>query len=70
MRNDNLTNFPLFDDCTSKTKDVFGNGNISVPRELKQAISMHLDKVAKSLDGLQTYDQRVISSMGKTVIHV
>ena len=70
MGNDNLTNFPLFDDCTSKTKDVFGNGNISVPRELKQAISMHLDKLAKSLDGLQTYNQRVISSMGKTVIHV
>ena len=70
MGNDNLTNFPLFDDRTSKTKDVSGNGNISVPRELKQAISMHLDKLAKSLDGLQTYDQRVISSMGKTVIHV
>ena len=63
MGNDNLTNCPLFDDCTSKTKDVFGNGNISVPRELKQAISMHLDKLAKSLDGLQTYDQRVISSI-------
>ena len=51
MENDNLTNFPLSDDCTSKTKDVSGNGNISVPRELKQAISMHLDELAKSLDG-------------------
>ena len=30
--------FPLFDDCTSKTKDVSGNGNISILRELKQAI--------------------------------
>ena len=69
MGNDNFTNFFLFDDCTSKTKDVSGNGNISVPRELKQAISMHLDKLAKSLDGLQTYDQRVISNMGKTDIH-
>ena len=70
MENDNLTNFSLFDDCTSKTKDVSKNGNISLPRELKQAISMHLDKLAKSLDGLQTYEQRVVSSMGKTVIYV
>ena len=51
MENDNSTNFPLSDDCTSKTKDVSGNGNISVPRELKQAISLHLDELAKSLDG-------------------
>ena len=51
MGNNNLTNFPLFDDCTSKTKNMSENGNISVPRELKQAISMHLDELAKSLDG-------------------
>ena len=51
MKNDNLTNFPLFDDYISKIKDVSGNENISVPRELKQAISMHLDELAKSLDG-------------------
>ena len=52
MDNDNLTNFPLFDDCISKIKDVSGNGNISVPRELKQAIFMQLDnELAKSLDG-------------------
>ena len=51
MENNNMTNFPLFDDCISKIKDVSGKGNISVPRELKQAISMHLDELAKSLDG-------------------
>ena len=28
-----------------------GNGNISVPTELKQAISLHLDEHTKSLDG-------------------
>ena len=38
MENDNLTNFSLLDNCVSKIKDVSGNGNISVPRELKQAI--------------------------------
>ena len=48
---DNLTNFTLFDNCTGKTKDMSENGNISVPRELKQAISMHLDELTKSLDG-------------------
>ena len=51
MENDNFTNFSLFDNCASKIKDVSGNGNISVSRELKQAISMHLGKLAKSLDG-------------------
>ena len=51
MENDNWTNFPLSDDCTSKTKVVSRNGNISVPRELKQAISLHLNELAKSLDG-------------------
>ena len=45
MENDNLTNFPLHDDCISKIKDVSRNGNISVPRELKQAISMHLHEL-------------------------
>ena len=28
-----------------------GNGNIFVPTELKQAISLHLDELTKSLDG-------------------
>ena len=28
-----------------------GNGNISVPTELEQAISLHLDEPTKSLDG-------------------
>ena len=52
MDNDNLTNFPLFDDCISKIKDVSGNGKIFVRRQLKQAISMQLDdELAKSLDG-------------------
>ena len=69
MDNDNLTNFPLFDNCISKIKDVSGNGNISVPRELKQAISMQLDdELAKSLDGY--FRPRAISSMGKIAIHV
>ena len=27
-----------------------GNGNISVPTELKQAISLHLDELTKPLD--------------------
>ena len=43
MEKDNLTKFPLFDDCISKIKDASGNGNIPIPRGLKQAISMHLD---------------------------
>ena len=51
MENDNLTNFPLFDNCVSQIKGVSGNRNISVLRELKQAISMHLDELAKSLNG-------------------
>ncbi|XP_054464244.1 protein FAM200C-like [Anoplopoma fimbria] len=41
--NDNFANFPLL--------DVSGIGDISVPGELKQAIAMHLDVLAKSLDG-------------------
>ncbi|XP_077974121.1 protein FAM200C-like [Styela clava] len=49
--NDNFANFPLLDDCISEIEDVFGNGNISVPTELKQAISLHLDELTKSLDG-------------------
>ncbi|XP_045113670.1 protein ZBED8-like [Portunus trituberculatus] len=49
--NDNFANFPLLDDCVSKIEDVSGIGDISVPRELKQAIAMHLDELAKSLDG-------------------
>ena len=28
-----------------------GNANISVPTELKQAITLHLDELTKSLDG-------------------
>ena len=49
--NDNFANFSLLDDCTSEIEDVSGNGNISVPTELKQAISLHLDEVTKSPDG-------------------
>jgi len=49
--NDNFANFSLLDDCISKIEDVSGNGDISVSRELKQAIFMHLDELAKSLDG-------------------
>ena len=44
-KNDNFANFPLLDDCISEIKDVSGNGNISVPTELKQAISLHLDEI-------------------------
>ncbi|XP_045120467.1 protein ZBED8-like [Portunus trituberculatus] len=49
--NDNFANFPLLDDCVSKIEDVSGIGDISVPGELKQAIAMHLDELAKSLNG-------------------
>ena len=49
--NDNFANFPLFDDCVSKIKNGSGNGNISVPRKLKQPIFMRLDELAKPLDG-------------------
>ena len=49
--NNNVANFPLLDDCTSENEDVSGNGDISVPTELKQAISLHLDELTKSLDG-------------------
>ena len=51
MENDNFVNFPLFNDCLNKIEDASGNKDIFVPRELKQAISMHLDQLAKSLDG-------------------
>ncbi|KAJ8393023.1 hypothetical protein AAFF_G00069270 [Aldrovandia affinis] len=59
--NDNFANFPLLDDCVSKIEDVSTIGDISVPGELKQAITMHLDELAKSLDGY--FPTRVISSM-------
>ena len=49
--NDNFVNFPLSDNCLCTIEDVSDNGNISAPRELKQAISMHLDELAKSHDG-------------------
>ena len=49
--NDNFANFPLLDDCVSKIEDVSGIGDIFVPGKLKQAIAMHLDELAKSLDG-------------------
>ena len=41
----------MFDDCINKIEDVSENGDISIPKELKQAISMHLDALAKFLDG-------------------
>ena len=47
--NDNFANFPLLYDCISEIKNVFGNP-ISVPTELKQAFSLHLDELTKSLD--------------------
>ena len=50
-KNDNFANFSLLDDCLSEIEDVSGNGNISVPTKLKQAISLHLDELTKSLDG-------------------
>ena len=65
--NDNFADFPLLDDCISEIKDVSGNGNISIPTELKQAISLHLDELTKSLYGAHT---RVISSTGKRAIYV
>ncbi|CAI9740337.1 Hypothetical predicted protein [Octopus vulgaris] len=49
--NDNFTNFPLLDDCVIKLEDVSGIRDTAVPGELKQVIAMHLDEVAKSLDG-------------------
>ena len=49
--NDNFANFPLLDDCVSKIEAVSGSVDISVSKELKQAISMHLDELSKSLDG-------------------
>ncbi|XP_076059497.1 protein FAM200C-like [Oratosquilla oratoria] len=50
-KNDNFANFPLLDDCGSKIEDESGIGDISVPGELKQAIALYLDELAKSLDG-------------------
>ncbi|XP_073529659.1 protein FAM200C-like [Phyllobates terribilis] len=49
--NNNLANFPLLDDCVSKIEDVSGIRDISVSMQLKQTIAMHLDELAKSLDG-------------------
>ncbi|XP_073501335.1 protein FAM200C-like [Phyllobates terribilis] len=51
FENNNFANFPLLDDCASKIEDVSGIGDISVSMELKQTIAMHLDELAKSLDG-------------------
>ncbi|XP_013923726.1 PREDICTED: protein ZBED8-like [Thamnophis sirtalis] len=68
IENDNFANFPLLDDCVSKIEDVSGIRDISVPAELKQAIALHLDSLAKSLDGY--FPTRVISSMGETAVHV
>ena len=66
--NDDFANFSLLDDCISEIEDLSGNGSISVPTELKQAISLHLDELKKSFDGY--FPNRVISSMGKTAVHV
>ena len=41
-----------------------GNGNISVPTKLKQAICLHLDELTKSLDGY--FPNRESFSMSKT----
>ena len=48
--NDEQRMLTLLDDCKSEIEDVSGNGNISIPTELKQAISLHLDEPTKSLD--------------------
>ena len=48
--NYNFANFPLFGDHVIKIEDVSENENIFLPRELKQAICMHLNEFAKSLD--------------------
>lgn len=49
--------------CVSKIEDVSGIGDISVSTELKQTIAMHLDELAKSLDGYfptrESYPARV-----------
>ncbi|KAK9523043.1 hypothetical protein VZT92_019473 [Zoarces viviparus] len=66
--NDNFANVPLLDDCVSMIEDVSGIGDIPVPEELKQAIAMHLDVLAKSLNGY--FPTTVISSMGETAVHV
>ena len=49
--NENFANFPLLDDCLNKIEDAAGIKDISPHGELKQAIAMHLDGLAKSLDG-------------------
>ncbi|XP_053629953.2 protein abrupt-like isoform X2 [Cherax quadricarinatus] len=66
--NDNFANFSLLDDCASEIEDMSGIGDISVPGELKQAIAMHLDELAKFLDGY--FPTRVISRMGETAVHI
>ena len=49
--NENFANFPLLDDCLNKIEDVAEIEDISLHGELKQSIAMHLDDLAKSLDG-------------------
>nr|XP_053629953.1 protein abrupt-like isoform X2 [Cherax quadricarinatus] len=66
--NDNFANFSLLDDCASEIEDMSGIRDISVPGELKQAIAMHLDELAKFLDGY--FPTRVISRMGETAVHI
>lgn len=66
--NYNFANFSLLDDCVSEIEDMSGIGDISVPGELKQAIAMHLDELAKFLDGY--FPTRVISRMGETAVHI
>ncbi|XP_067122548.1 protein FAM200C-like [Centruroides vittatus] len=51
IENGNFANFTLLDECVNKNYDVPGIRDISVSGELKHAISMHLDKLAKSLEG-------------------
>lgn len=51
IENGNFANFTLLDECVNKNYDVPGIGDISVSGELKHAISMHLDELAKSLEG-------------------
>ena len=48
---DNFANFPLLDECVSGIEDNSEVGGTAIPRELKQAIAMHLDELGKSFDG-------------------
>ena len=65
----NFANFLRWMTVISEIENVSGNGNISVPSELKQAISLHLDELIKSLD--EYFPEREsYPNMSKTAVHV